>query len=143
MAVNNREGRMLRIATKVMRELERNGIEDMILLQDDEVRDWWSGVKEVERVAREKVEREEYRKRVKQEALAKLSAEEKEILGLDPEGTKSSQKKSNGWAQDLTIEWDRNVEDWEFSKTDGELVLELDNKKVFMDENGDLHVTDE
>lgn len=143
MAVNNREGRMLRIATKVMRELERNGIEDMILLQDDEVRDWWSGVKEVERVAREKVEREEYRKRVKEEALAKLSAEEKEILGLGPKVTNSSQKKSNGWAQDLTIEWDRNVEDWEFSETDGELVLELDNKKVFMDENGDLHVTDE
>ena len=40
----NRERRdmLARIACKAMTELERQGVADFLLLQDDEVREWWT-----------------------------------------------------------------------------------------------------
>ena len=74
--------RLARIACKAMSELERNGIEDMLVLRDDEVREWWTAHKEADRKRQEAEERAAHRERVRQEALAKLSTEEKEILGI-------------------------------------------------------------
>jgi predicted ribonuclease YlaK len=74
--------KLARIACRALEELERNGIEDMLLLKDDETREWWAKHKEADRKARAIIEERKRRERVKQEALAKLSAEEREVLGI-------------------------------------------------------------
>ncbi|HET8688696.1 MAG TPA: hypothetical protein VFM18_18935 [Methanosarcina sp.] len=60
-----------KIAIEAMRELEANGHIEVILLRNNNIRKWWCAIKEVER-----------KKKVKADALAKLSDEEKELLGL-------------------------------------------------------------
>ena len=80
--VKKEADKLARIACRAMEELERNGIEDMLLLKDDETREWWAKHKEADRKARAIVEERERLERVKQEALAKLSQEEKEVLGI-------------------------------------------------------------
>ncbi|HET8688693.1 MAG TPA: hypothetical protein VFM18_18920 [Methanosarcina sp.] len=80
--LKERSDRLARIACKVMTALEESGMEDFILLQDDEVREWWTAHKiadEKARVAREKAERKE---RVRLKALSKLNPEELEALGI-------------------------------------------------------------
>jgi hypothetical protein len=67
--------KLARIACKAMTALEAMGKEDFLLLQDDEVREWWSAHKEADRQARAAEE-------AKARALAKLSDEEKILLGL-------------------------------------------------------------
>jgi hypothetical protein len=74
--------KLARIACRALEELERNGIEDMLLLKDDETREWWAKHKEADRKARAIIEERERLERVKQEALSKLSQEEKEVLGI-------------------------------------------------------------
>ena len=74
--------KLARIACRALEELERNGIEDMLLLKDDETREWWQKHKEADRRARAIIEERERLERVKQEALAKLSEEEREVLGI-------------------------------------------------------------
>jgi hypothetical protein len=74
--------KLARIACRALQELEDNGIEDMLLLKDDETREWWNKHKEADRKARAIIEERERRERVKQEALAKLSEEEREVLGI-------------------------------------------------------------
>ena len=74
--------RLARIACKAMDALEENGIEDFLLLKDDEVRQWWQQHKEADRKEKTRVAEKERRARVKAEALARLSDEEKELLGL-------------------------------------------------------------
>jgi len=81
---------LARIACKALSELEENKIEDMLLLRDDEVREWWQKHKEDDRKAREAREARERRAAKKSAALAKLSEEEKELLGLAKPKTKSS-----------------------------------------------------
>lgn len=73
---------LARIACKALQELEDNKISEVLLLRDDEVREWWAAHKEADRKAREAKAELERRERVKAEALARLSAEEKELLGL-------------------------------------------------------------
>ena len=73
---------LARIACKAMTELENNKIEDLLLLRDDEVREWWAKHKEADRKAREKEERKQERLRLRRAALRKLTAEEKVALGL-------------------------------------------------------------
>lgn len=69
-------------AIAAMEELERNNIVDLLLLKNDQLRNWWTSHKaEVARVEAERVEKER-RKLAKEEALAKLTQEEKELLGL-------------------------------------------------------------
>jgi len=75
---------LARIACKALTELEDNKISDVLLLKDDEVRVWWAAHKEADRKERERVAELERRKRIKAEALARLSDEEKELLGLAP-----------------------------------------------------------
>ncbi len=73
---------LARIACKALAELEDNKIEDMLLLRDDEVREWWAKHKEDDRKAKEAREARERRAAIKKAALAKLSEEEQELLGL-------------------------------------------------------------
>jgi hypothetical protein len=74
--------KLARIACKAMTELENNQIEDLLLLRDDEVREWWAKHKEADRKAREKEQRKQERIRLRRAALRKLSEEEKVALGL-------------------------------------------------------------
>lgn len=80
--LKDRADLLARIACKAMTELENNKIEDMLLLRDDEVRDWWAKHKEADRKAREKEQRKQERLRLRRAALRKLTAEEKVALGL-------------------------------------------------------------
>jgi hypothetical protein len=73
---------LARIACKALAELEDNKIEDLLLLRDDEVRTWWMKHKEDDRKAKEAREAKERRAAIKKAALAKLSEEEQELLGL-------------------------------------------------------------
>lgn len=82
---------LARIACKALTELENNKIEDLLLLRDDEVRTWWAEHKEADRKAREAREAKERREAKKKAALAKLSEEDKILLGLKkPKSTKNS-----------------------------------------------------
>jgi len=73
---------LARIACKALQELENNQIEDLLLLRDDEVREWWAAHKEADRKAREKEERKQERLLLRRAALSKLNEEEKIALGL-------------------------------------------------------------
>ena len=75
---------LARIACKALTELERNQIEDVLLLKDDEVRVWWKKHKEDDAREQARIAEIERKNRVKEEALAKLSHEERELLGLAP-----------------------------------------------------------
>lgn len=86
---------LARIACKALQELEDNKIEDMILLRDDEVREWWQKHKEDDRKAREAREAKERRAAIKKAALSKLSEEEKEVLGIAKAKTKNSKIPAN------------------------------------------------
>jgi hypothetical protein len=80
---------LARIACKALTELEDNKIEDMLLLRDNEVREWWAKHKEDDRKAKEAREARERRAAIKKAALAKLSEEEKELLGIAKSKIKS------------------------------------------------------
>lgn len=73
---------LARIACRALQALEDMGKEDFLLLQDDEVRTWWAAHKEADRKAREAAEAKRVRNEAKKRALAKLSDEEKVLLGL-------------------------------------------------------------
>ena len=73
---------LARIACKALTELEKNEVEDMLLLKDDEVRTWWKKHKEDDAREQARVAEAERKERVKAEALASLSDEAKELLGL-------------------------------------------------------------
>jgi len=80
--LKERADMLARIACKAMTELEDNRIEDLLLLRDDEVREWWAKHKEADRKAREKEQRKQERIRLRRAALRKLNEEEKIALGL-------------------------------------------------------------
>lgn len=74
--------KLARIACKALTELEKNEVEDMLLLGDDEVRTWWKKHKEDDAREQARLAEIERKERVKQEALAKLSDEERKLLGI-------------------------------------------------------------
>ena len=70
------------IAHIAMQTLEENGIADFVLLKHDDVRDWWKERKlEIERRNAE-VEAKARKAELRARALARLTDEEKEALGL-------------------------------------------------------------
>jgi|688.fasta_scaffold392023_3 hypothetical protein len=73
---------LARIACRALQALEDMGKEDFLLLQDDEVRTWWAAHKEADRRAREAERIKQERKEAKARAMAKLTDEEKILLGL-------------------------------------------------------------
>lgn len=88
---------MENIAIEAMTELEKNGVADLLLLKNDKLRAWWTDYKDYT-AAVEAAELEEARReRVKAEALARLSEEEKELLGLKP---RKIVKRSRVWRDD-------------------------------------------
>ena len=92
---------LARIACKALAELEANKIEDMLLLRDDEVRVWWKKHKEDDAREQARVAEAERKKRIKEEALAKLSSEERELLGLAPKATQSKTRAKIATAIDI------------------------------------------
>jgi len=84
---------LARIACKALTELENNEIEDMLLLRDDEVRTWWKQHKEDDAREQARLAEVERKARIKEEALAKLSHEERELLGLGPKVTQPKIRK--------------------------------------------------
>jgi hypothetical protein len=78
----NKTDKLARIACKAMTELVEQGKADFLILRDDEVRDWWEAHQEADRKAREARERKAHDAQVRKEALAKLTPEEKKILGI-------------------------------------------------------------
>ena len=78
----NKTDKLARIACKAMTELVEQGKADFLILRDDEVRDWWEQHQIADRQAREAREKKEREARIRKEALAKLTPEERKILGI-------------------------------------------------------------
>jgi hypothetical protein len=74
--------RLARIACKAMTELVKSGHADFLVLKDDEVREWWEKHQEADRKAQEAKAEKARKTKLKKEALAKLSDEEKIVLGI-------------------------------------------------------------
>lgn len=74
--------KLARIACKALAALEDMGKEDFLLLKDDETREWWAAHKEADRAAREAERVKQERKEAKERVLARLTDEEKILLGL-------------------------------------------------------------
>lgn len=88
--LKNQMDKLARIACRAMEALEKDGRADFLLLEDDEVREWWTAHKEADRKEKARVAELQRREAVKQEALNKLSDEEKELLGLKKPRTKKA-----------------------------------------------------
>lgn len=74
--------KLARIACKAMEALVKDGRGDFLLLKDDEVRTWWQEHQRADAEAKAAAEEKLRRKRLKEEAMAKLSDDELIILGL-------------------------------------------------------------
>jgi cytosine/adenosine deaminase-related metal-dependent hydrolase len=81
-AIKEHTDKLARIACKAMTELVKSGHADFLILKDDEVREWWEQHQEADRKAQEAKLEKQRRAQIKKEALAKLSDEEKKILGI-------------------------------------------------------------
>jgi uncharacterized membrane-anchored protein len=74
--------KLARIACKAMSELVKSGYADFLVLKDDEVREWWEQHQAADLKAQnEKAEKDRLAK-ARKDALAKLTPEEKKILGI-------------------------------------------------------------
>ena len=80
--MKKRADMLARIACVAMTELEDNSISEVLLLKNDEVREWWGQHKEADRRAREQEERKQQKARLRRQALRKLTEEEKIALGI-------------------------------------------------------------
>lgn len=81
-ALEKQNDRLARIACKAMTELVKSGHADFLVLKDDEVREWWEKHQEADRRAKAAEEERRRIAKLKKDALAKLSDEEKKVLGI-------------------------------------------------------------
>ena len=82
-ALDTREDKMFEsFAKAAMGALVAAGQADFVLLKNDKLRKWWTGVVSAERAAQIKKEAIEHKQKLREQALSKLSDEEKEALGL-------------------------------------------------------------
>ena len=81
-ALKKEADKLARIACKALQALEDMGKEDFLLLKDDEVREWWKAHQEADRKAREAEEAKREKAEAKARVLARLTDEEKILLGL-------------------------------------------------------------
>lgn len=103
---------LARIACKALTELEKNEVEDMLLLGDDEVRNWWKKHKDDDAREQARLAEKERKERIKAEALASLSDEAKELLGLaKPKSNRS--RKSRDYEDDEDEVFEIPVEDYD------------------------------
>ena len=93
--------KLARIACKAMTELVKSGYADFLLLQDDEVREWWEKHQEDDRKAREAKAEMARIAKLKKDALAKLSDEEKAVLGIKTPKKKDSNQELVEQIQDI------------------------------------------
>lgn len=70
-------------AKEAMDALVEANIASFVLLKNDKLRAWWQGVVKKELAEQTKREAAERKKQLKEQALSKLSDEEKEALGLN------------------------------------------------------------
>jgi hypothetical protein len=80
--MKERNDLLARVACRALTELEDNGIADLLLLRDDETREFWIKHKEFDRKRRAAEEKKLRLEEVKKAALAKLTNEEREALGI-------------------------------------------------------------
>jgi hypothetical protein len=80
--MKERNDLLARVACRALTELEDNGIADFLLLRDDETREFWEKHKEFDRKRRAAEEKKLRLEEVKKTALAKLTNEEREALGI-------------------------------------------------------------
>ena len=80
--LKNEADKLARIACKALAALEDMGKEDFLLLKDDEIRVWWKAHKEADAKARAEAQAKQERKEAKERLLARLTDEEKSLLGL-------------------------------------------------------------
>ena len=87
---------LARIACAAMEELVKQGKEDFLVLKNLEVAEWWTAHVKADRAEKARIAEQERKDRIRSEALARLSDEEKELLGLKPKlkikGLKSGDK---------------------------------------------------
>jgi len=128
--------RLARMACSAMEELEANGIAEVLLLKNDELREWWTAHKEADRKEKARVAELERKERVKSEALASLSDEAKELLGLAPKKSGPAQKslKKSSTLDEFDedadfLEWDR--QEREFEKWEAEIQEEIQDLEGF------------
>lgn len=76
--------KLARIACAAMEELVKQGKADFLVLKNEEVRNWWEAHVKADKREKARIAEQERRKRVKQQALDRLTDEEKELLGLKP-----------------------------------------------------------
>jgi len=84
--------KMARIACAAMEELVRQGKADFLVLKNEEVRDWWEAHVKADRAEKARIAEEERKARIRQEALDRLTDEEKELLGLKKPSPKKHKK---------------------------------------------------
>lgn len=80
--LKDRADMLARIACKSLTLLEEEGLAGYLCDQDKEVGDWWKAHKEADRQEQERIAELQRKQLVKQQALDKLSDEEKEALGI-------------------------------------------------------------
>lgn len=87
--LRSQNDRLARIACKAMTELAKDGRADFLLLADDEVREWWTAHLEADRKAQEELKRKReaaaakaVKTRKRNELIARLTSEERELLGV-------------------------------------------------------------
>ena len=73
---------LARIACKALEALEQTGQQDFLLLKDDEVREWWEAHKIADARAQAARAKKARQARHAAAALAKLTAEERRLLGI-------------------------------------------------------------
>ena len=100
--------KLARIACAALSELEKEGKADFLILKNDELREWWTAHKEADRKEQARLAEIERKRLIKKEALARLSDEEKEVLGLT-KTKKSVAKKKPDNAVEVT-DFTRQVE---------------------------------
>lgn len=111
--------KLARIACAAMEELERMGKEDFLILKNQEVGQWWAKHKEADRKEKARIAEKERKERVKAEALARLTDEEKELLGLKKPAPKKHAKFP------LSKELSYDIETW--SKAEEEIYEETED----------------
>jgi hypothetical protein len=80
--MKERNDLLARVACRALTELEDNGIADLLLLRDDETREFWIKHKEFDRKRKAAEEKKLRLEELKKTALAKLTNEEREALGI-------------------------------------------------------------
>ncbi len=84
--------KLARIACAAMEELVKQGREDFLVLKNPEVAEWWAAHVKADKAEKARIAEKERKERVKAEALARLTDEEKELLGLKKPAAKKHAK---------------------------------------------------